>query len=135
MRLTHLLFGLFLSFILTGCPARTITAQIKSPYERDLSLEFFMENQWTGKREAQKFSSFSFIRVSPEGDVRTIVWSISSNESSGVELTELTYGRLPTGFTVLNALKKINRGEKIVVLYWSEKNNSTVVGSIETIIK
>ncbi len=94
-----------------------------------------MENQWTGKREAQKFSSFSFIRVSPEGDVRTIVWSISSNESSGVELTELTYGRLPTGFTVLNALKKINRGEKIVVLYWSEKNNSTVVGSIETIIK
>lgn len=135
MRLTHLLFGLFLSFTLTGCPARTITAQIKSPYERDLSLEFFMENQWTGKREAQKFSSFSFIRVSPEGDVRTIVWSISSNESSGVELTELTYGRLPTGFTVLNALKKINRGEKIVVLYWSEKNNSTVVGSIETIIK
>jgi hypothetical protein len=135
MRLTHLLFGLFLTFALTGCPARTITAQIKSPYERDLSLEFFMKNQWTGQREAQKFSSFSFVKVSPKGDVRTIVWSISSSERGGVELTELTYGRLPTGFTVLNALKKINRGEKIVVLYWFEKSNSTVVGSIETIIQ
>ncbi len=135
MKLTHLLLGLLLSVVLMGCPARTITAQIKSPYESDFSLEFFMENQWTGKREAQKFSSFSFIKVSPEGDIRTIVWSIRSNANSGMELTELTYGRLPTGFTVLNALKKINRGEKIVVLYWSERNNSTIVGSTETIIQ
>ncbi len=135
MKTNHLLLVLFLSVTLMGCPSKTITAQVKNSYPTNLSLEFFVENQWTRRRESQKISAVSFIRVSPDGGERIIVWSIGSNASNEVELTELTYGNLPAGFIVLENAKKINHGEKIVILYWSDRNNSTIVGSVETIIK
>jgi hypothetical protein len=118
-----LIFGL--SIILVGCPSAPMYVKVISSTAKDVSIEMFKRDGWSGRKYPQKISSIYFSKSLRESQVKMPVWSINCNDERYCGIMHVKYGELPIGFVAVEPIQPIHAGDTLWVSVWGEGHLGT----------
>lgn len=123
-----------LSIILVGCPSDPMRVKVVSSTAKDVSIEIFKKDSWSGRKYPQKISSIDFSKSLRESQVKMPIWSINCSDEKHCKIMHIKYGELPIGFVAVDPIQAIHAGDTLWVSFWGEGNPPMALGTTEITI-
>ena len=102
---------------------------------KHLSLEILRRDDLLRTEYPQKISDVYFYKVTKDTHDLIPIWSIASQDKSGLQITQIVYGKVPTGFIAMTKPQPISPGDTVYISFSLEDQGiPSSLGDIEVTV-